>query len=180
MHRGGWKGEKTQTMNRLSKASKMNLNEFWKQSKRILNKGQNELHDTITEDEIKLENPEGAKTYIREYFRDLYQARLGKLEYEHWTEHIQKTVKEKRQNNGKATRPKPNHHQRNQTNNQTTKTWKKHGPRQHTKRSHDRSRPQCNRNIQNRTKQDTQSKNPPTTMAKGTHTPPIQRKRHKG
>ena len=106
----------------------MNLNEFWKQSKRILNKGQNELHDTITEDEIKLENPEGAKNHIREYFRDLYQARFGKLEYEHWTEHIQKTVKEKRQNNGKATRPKPNHHQRNQTNNQTTKTWKSMGP----------------------------------------------------
>ena len=48
-------------MNRLSKASKMNLNEFWKQSKRIPNKGQNELYDTITEDGNKLENPEEVK-----------------------------------------------------------------------------------------------------------------------
>ena len=55
------KEKTTQTMNRLSKASKMNLNEFWKQSKRILNKGQNELHDTITEDGIKLEEPRGSK-----------------------------------------------------------------------------------------------------------------------
>ena len=39
----------------------MNLNGFWKQSKRILNKGQNELYDTINEDGIKLKNPEEEK-----------------------------------------------------------------------------------------------------------------------
>ena len=72
-----------------AKQVKWNLNEFWKQSKRILNKGQNELYDTITEDGTKLENPEEAKSHIRKYFRDLYQARPGKPEYEHWTEHIQ-------------------------------------------------------------------------------------------
>ena len=101
------KEKTTQTMNRLSKASKMNLNEFWKQSKRILNKGQNEQHDTITEDGIKLENPEEAKKHIREYFRDLYQARPGKLEYEHWTEHIQQTVKETDKTMEKIPDPNP-------------------------------------------------------------------------
>ena len=70
------------------------LNEFWKQSKRLLNKGQHELYDTITEDSTKLENPEEAKTHIRKYFKDLYQAQPGKLEYEQWTEHIQQNVKE--------------------------------------------------------------------------------------
>ena len=51
------KEKTTQTMNRLGKASKMNLNEFWKLSKGILNKGPNELYDTITEDGTKLQNP---------------------------------------------------------------------------------------------------------------------------
>ena len=84
----------TETMQRLSKASKMNLNEFRKLSKRIPNKGQNELYDTITEDGTKLENPEEAKSHIREYFHDLYQAQAGKPEYKQWTEHIQQTVLE--------------------------------------------------------------------------------------
>ena len=101
------KEKTTQTMNRLSKASKMNLNEFWKQNKRILNKGQNELHDTITEDGIKLENPEDAKKHIREYFRDLFQARPGKLEHEHWTEHVQQTVKETDKTMEKLPDPNP-------------------------------------------------------------------------
>ena len=91
----------------VSKASKMNLDEFWKRSKRILNKGQNEVYDTITEDGTKLENPEEAKSHIREYFRDLYQARPGKPEYEQWTEHIQQTVLETDKTMEKLSDPNP-------------------------------------------------------------------------
>ena len=164
---GDEKEKNTQTMNRLSKASKMNRNEFWKQSKRILNKGQNELYDTITEDGIKLKNTEEAKKHIREYFRNLYQARPGKPEYEHWTEHIQQIVKETDKTMEKLPDPNPI---TTKVINQTTKTWKKQGPGQHTKRGHDRSRPQCNKNIQNRTKQHTQRKNPPPHTHTHTHT----------
>ena len=104
----------------------MNLGEFWKQSKRIINKGQNEIYDKITEDRTKLENPEEAKSDIREYAWYLYQARPGKPEYEHWTGHTQEAMIETDKTIEKTT--KPNHYQRNETSNQTTKTWKKHGP----------------------------------------------------
>ena len=48
--------------NELSKASKINLNEFWK----LLDKGHHEFHNTLTHGGINVENLKEAKCHIRE------------------------------------------------------------------------------------------------------------------
>ena len=51
-------------------------------------------YNIITEDDRVLTCPEETKNHVVEYFKDLYQARPGTPEYEHWTQHITATVQQ--------------------------------------------------------------------------------------
>jgi len=72
--------------------TKSNL--FWKMQKEREGKNDKEDYDLITEEGIKIDNPEEAKEYIAEYFEKLYQGRKGKIEYQAWTRTIEEKVKE--------------------------------------------------------------------------------------
>ena len=83
-----------EAIGKITEACKHNMNEFWKQRKKIMGKGDHEMYDTLTEEGKPIENPEEAKEHIVQYFENLYQARPGKPEYEAWTQKIERTVKE--------------------------------------------------------------------------------------
>ena len=51
-------------------------------------------YDTITEEGIKLTNPEEAKKYITQYYEQLYQAWEWTQEYQQLTDEIKNKVKE--------------------------------------------------------------------------------------
>ena len=61
------------------------MNEFWKQRRKMCNKNEDDLYDTIDEEGKPIEDPIAAKEHIAQYFEKLYQARPGKPEYEEWT-----------------------------------------------------------------------------------------------
>ena len=51
-------------------------------------------YNIITEDDRVLTCPEETKNHVAEYFKDLYQARPGTPEYDHWTQLITDTVQQ--------------------------------------------------------------------------------------
>ena len=82
-------------VNKLIQEGGIKSDRFWKIRKQILNKSrQQDDYDTITEEGKTLTEPEETKEYVASFYENLYQAREGTKEYEQWTEHISKTVKE--------------------------------------------------------------------------------------
>ena len=68
--------------------------EFWKARKQTLGGSKREHYDTMDESGNIIKDPEKAKEHIANYFENLYQAREGKVEYQEWTNKIQKEVKD--------------------------------------------------------------------------------------
>ena len=79
---------------KLTKACQKDMNEFWKQRKKMLGKSDDSMVETLTEDGCKIEDPEKEKEHIAQYCENLYQARPGKPEYKAWTEKIENYVRE--------------------------------------------------------------------------------------
>lgn len=81
--------------NRINKALKetqKNPNHLWKMKKKIISQNKNNISaPLITENNEKINNPEKAKEYIANYYENLYKAREGTLESQHWTNHITDT-----------------------------------------------------------------------------------------
>ena len=82
-----------ETIKKLSKQGGTKSNLFWKLRKQTIGK-ENSTYDTITEEGIKIEDPETAKDHIANYYENLYQAREGKETHKQWTETIQQKVKD--------------------------------------------------------------------------------------
>ena len=72
---------------KITEACKKDMNEFWKQRRKLLGKT-DDLYDTITEEGTLIEDPREAKEHIANYFENLSHARPGKPEYEDWTNKI--------------------------------------------------------------------------------------------
>ena len=89
-----------ETLQKLITNGNIDMNEFWKVRKQIMNKTR-EDYDIIDENNVCVKDPEKAKTHVADYFEDLYQAREGSNGYEAWTNHIEETVEKitKRDNN---------------------------------------------------------------------------------
>ncbi len=68
-----------------------NSNLFWKIRKQLQNVKE-ELYDTVTEEGIVIKDGENAKTYIANYFEDLYQAREGEQNQQQWSQKIEDKV----------------------------------------------------------------------------------------
>ena len=81
-----------QRINRIIKEGGAGSNHFWKIRKKILSQGQNEQYDLVTEEGVKVTDPEQTKEYIANYYESLYRAREGAETYKEWTDHITKCV----------------------------------------------------------------------------------------
>ena len=68
-------------------------NTIWEMRKKLL-KRNGEEYNLVSEDDRIIEDPEEAKSYIADYYEELYQAREGKPEDQTITEHIKEKVKE--------------------------------------------------------------------------------------
>ena len=73
---------------------KLNPINFWKMKSTTEKSRDSDPYDTITEDNILIQNEEETKEYIANYFENLYQARPGKEEYKDKTAEIENKVKE--------------------------------------------------------------------------------------
>ena len=81
------------TIKKTIKETKKNPNYFWKIRKKLKNMESNSIpYQLITEEDKTIEDPTEAKKYIANYFQELYKARDGTTEYQHWTDHITDTV----------------------------------------------------------------------------------------
>ena len=77
-----------ETTNKLIKEGGTKPNLFWKLRKQTIGK-KNDTYETISEEGVKIENPEVAKYHIANFDENLYQAREGKEPHKQWTETIQ-------------------------------------------------------------------------------------------
>ena len=80
-----------ETTNKLIKEGGTKSNLFWKLRKQAIGK-KNDTYETISEEGVKIENPEAAKDHIANFYENLYQAREGKESHKLWTETIQQQV----------------------------------------------------------------------------------------
>ena len=77
----------------LQNRAKKNPNIIWQARKKVRRKTELD-YNIITEDDRVLTCPEETKNHVAEYFKDLYQARPGTPEYDHWTQLITDTVQQ--------------------------------------------------------------------------------------
>ena len=70
-----------ETLQKLITNGNIDMNEFWKVRKQIMNKTR-EDYDIIDENNLYVKDPEKAKTHVADYFEDLYQAREESNGYE--------------------------------------------------------------------------------------------------
>ena len=79
-------------MNQLITRTRLDPNTIWQARKR--SKARNELeYDTVNEEGETIKDPQETLQHIAKYFSDLYQARPGLPEYEHYTKRIAETIK---------------------------------------------------------------------------------------
>ena len=83
--------EKIQT---IAREGRSGSDRFWKIRRKIVNQGGDENYDLITEENKLTTDPEESKEYIANFYQNLYKAREGTEQYQHWTDHITNTVKE--------------------------------------------------------------------------------------
>ena len=76
------------------KEGKLNHRNFWKLKSDTEKSKEQEPYDTITEDDKQLDNEQDTKSYIANYYENLYQARPGIHEYQHKTKEIENKIKE--------------------------------------------------------------------------------------
>ncbi len=82
-----------ETIKKVVEEAKKNPNVIWDLRRKT--SANNTLEYDIMDEEGKyIKDPGKAKEHIAGYFQDLYQARPGTTEYEEWTEHITKRVKQ--------------------------------------------------------------------------------------
>ena len=77
----------------LQNRAKKDPNIIWQARKKKRRKTELD-YNIITEDDRVLTCPEETKNHVAEYFKDLYQARPGTPEYDHWTQLITDTVQQ--------------------------------------------------------------------------------------
>ena len=75
----------------LQNRAKKNPNIIWQARKKVRRKTELD-YNIITEDDRVITCPE--ENHVAEYFKDLYQARSGTPEYDHWTQLITDTVQQ--------------------------------------------------------------------------------------
>ena len=61
---------------------------FWKIRKNITNQGNAEPHDLITEENLRVTNPQEARQYIAQYYENLYKAREHRPNYRNHSKKI--------------------------------------------------------------------------------------------
>ncbi len=67
---------------------------FWKLRKKIIAKEGDANYDTKDEQGNIIEDPEQAKEHIANFYENLYQARTGDKEFEHWTNTITQKIQD--------------------------------------------------------------------------------------
>ena len=77
----------------LQNRAKKDPNIIWQARKKMRRKTELD-YNIITEDDRVLTCSESTKNHVAEYFKDLYQARPGTPEYDHWTQLITGTVQQ--------------------------------------------------------------------------------------
>ena len=139
-------------------------------------------YNIITKDDRVLTCPEETKNHVAEYFKDLYQARIGTPEYDHWTQLITDTVQQATEKNT------TNHHQPRQWTNKQKGNKQSHKKTEKKEKRRTRWNPE--RNIHRRKQigkkhppenlqQDTLNRGNSPQLAKGRNNPAEQRKREK-
>ena len=103
----------------LQNRAKKNPNIIWQARKKVRRKTELD-YNIITEDDRVLTCPEETKNHVAEYFKDLYQARPGTPEYDHWTQLITDTVQQATEKNT------TNHHQPRQRTNKRKRNKQSH------------------------------------------------------
>ena len=77
--------------------SKLNIrtNEFWKYRAKCEGKGEKDDYDTITEDDVTLKGEQETKSYIANFYENLYRGRESHPDYEEKSQQIEQWTKER-------------------------------------------------------------------------------------